>query len=429
MKKILIRGPALSQSGYGEHTRFVIRALRSRPDLFDVYLMNTAWGATSWLWENNEEREWIDQTLLKTIQYAQEGGIFDVSIQVTIPNEWEKIAQINIGVTAGIESTKIAPVWVQKSLLMDKIIVVSEHAKYGFQNSETIMTDPQIGKQLVAKVNCPIDVVGYPVKKVDIDKIKLDLKDDFNFLTVGTWIPRKNLENTIRWFVEEFHDQEVGLVVKTSLAKNSLRDREAASIRIKQLLLEYEERKCNVYLLHGDMSESEMTGLYNHPKIKALVSISHGEGFGLPMFEAAYNGLPVIAPAWSGQCDYLYIPEQSKKGKTKKIPMFTSIPYDVKMVQKEAVWEGVIQADSQWCFAKEWAYKKVLRNIVKEIGTAESKAKKLQKYLVNNFSKEIQYEKFVSACEPPAGWIESVIDDSMNLLMHDSHVSEDKTWT
>ena len=60
MKKVVVRGPALSQSGYGEHTRFVLRALRSKPELFDVYLLNIPWGNTGWIWEDNEDRQWID---------------------------------------------------------------------------------------------------------------------------------------------------------------------------------------------------------------------------------------------------------------------------------------------------------------------------------------------------------------------------------
>ena len=393
MRKVVVRGPALSQSGYGEHTRFVLRSLRSRPELFDVYLFNTPWGATSWVWEDNEERRWIDGVLQKTIEYGQRGGQFDVSLQVTIPNEWEKMAPINIGVTAGIETTKIAPVWVEKSMQMDKIIVVSEHAKHGFENTEYQAENKQTGEQFIAKVTCPIDVVGYPVKEIVPEKLDIDLKDDFNFLAIGTWIIRKNLENTIKWFVEEFYDQEIGLVVKTSLAKNCLRDREAAHIRLKSLLDEYKDRKCSIYMLHGDMTEQEITGLYQHPKIKAFISIAHGEGFGLPMFEAAYNALPVVSPAWGGQCDFLYMPVKNKSGKTKNTPMFTMVPYDIKPIQKEAYWEGVLQPDSQWCYAKEWAYKKALRSIVKEHGSAKSKAKKLQKYVKTKFTKENQYLK------------------------------------
>ena len=393
MKKVVVRGPALSQSGYGEHTRFVLRSLRSQPQLFDVYIINTPWGATSWLWEDTEERRWIDTMLQKTIQYAQKKGAFDVSLQVTIPNEWERLAPVNIGVTAGIETTKIAPVWVEKSLQMDKIIVVSQHAKYAFDNTEYSAQNQETGQQFMAKTTCPIEVIGYPVKNVIPKKPKLSLKDDFNFLVVGTWIVRKNLENTIKWFVEEFYDQEIGLVVKTSLAKNSLRDRHASAARLEELVKEYKDRKCNIYLLHGDMSEEEVHGLYCHPKIKSLISIAHGEGFGLPLFEAVYSGLPVVSPSWGGQCDFLFMPLKDKKGKVKNSPMFTSVPYDMKLIQDSAHWEGVLQKDSQWCFPKEWAYKKALRSLAKGHGAAKSKAKKLQKYIKEKFSETNQLSK------------------------------------
>ncbi len=411
MKKVLVRGPALSQSGYGEHTRFLLRALRSRQDIFDIYLLNVSWGQTGWIWEANEERQWLDFLLQKTIQHTQEGGQFDMSLQVTIPQEWEKLAPVNIGVTAGTETTKISPKWVEKTYMMDKIIVVSEHTKYGFVNTEYPAMNQQTGEQFTAKTNCPVDVVGYPVKEIEAEEVELQLENDFNFLTVGTWIPRKNLQNTIKWFVEEFHDQEVGLVIKTSLAKNCLRDREVVNTKLNQLLNEYANRKCNVYLLHGDMTEEEMAGLYKHPKIKALVSFTHGEGFGLPMFEAAYNGVPVVAPAWGGQCDFLYMNTKSKKGKEKKTPMFTTVPFEIKPIQKEAVWDGVLQTDSQWCFPKEWAAKKALRSVVKEYGAAQSKAKKLQNWVKKEYSQDKQFEKMVETICPDYEETANTIDD------------------
>jgi hypothetical protein len=216
-------------------------------------------------------------------------------------------------------------------------------------------------------------------------------------LTVGTFIPRKNLENTIKWFLEEFHDKDVGLVVKTSSANNSIRDRRHTLSRLDSIVNSYSSRddfKCKVYLLHGDFLEEEMTSIYKNPKIKALINISHGEGFGLPIFEAAYNGLPIITVDWGGQCDFLYVSSKDKKGNVKKTPMFTKIPYELKLIQPEAVWEGVLQADSQWAFPVEWACKKTLRNFYKNSGPALSKAKKLKKWISKEFSQENQYEKF-----------------------------------
>jgi hypothetical protein len=401
MKKVIVKGPALTQSGYGEHTRFVLRALRSQPELFDVYFVNINWGQTGWICEDTEERRWIDFLLGKTIQYTQQGGQFDISLQVTVPNEWQPMAPINIGVTAGIETTKIAPVWVEKSMHMDKIIVVSEHAKFGFDNTEYAATNNATGEEVMAKSTCPVEVVHYPVKNIEPADIELKLESDFNFLAVGTWIIRKNLENTVKWFVEEFYEQKVGLIVKTSLAKNCLRDRNATQQRLKQLLQEYEGRECKVYLLHGDMSEAEMTALYQHPKVKGMVSISHGEGFGLPLFEAAYNALPIIAPNWSGHVDFLHMPVKDKKGKIKSKAMFTEVAYDIKPIQNEAHWEGVIQKDSMWCYPKEWNFKKSMRLLQKNYGTPKSQAKKLQKWIIENFEESSQYQRMCDVIYKP----------------------------
>ncbi len=146
-KRILVQGPALSRSGYGEQTRFALRCLKSREDIFDIYLVPTSWGKTGWIWEENEEREWLDNIVKKAAIYNSTGNAFyDATLQVGIPNEWNKIAPINIGYTAGIETTKIAPQWIEKCFQMDHIITTSEHAKHGFENKTYQATDQNTGQ-------------------------------------------------------------------------------------------------------------------------------------------------------------------------------------------------------------------------------------------------------------------------------------------
>ena len=113
-KKIFLRGPLLTRSGYGEQARFALRSLRAHSDKFDIFIQPLEWGKTSWLQESDAEREWIDETIEKTIYHVQQGGTYDVSLQVTVPNEFEKLAPVNIGYTAGIETTKVAPQWIEK---------------------------------------------------------------------------------------------------------------------------------------------------------------------------------------------------------------------------------------------------------------------------------------------------------------------------
>ncbi len=394
-QKILIRGPVLSQSGYGEQARFAMRAIRSRSDLFDIFILPINWGQTGWVSLDNEERKWIDERIKATHAHTQSKGSFDISIQVTIPNEFENIASINIGYTAGIETTKVPPQWIQKVNQMDKIIVVSNHSKEVFEDTVYVAQHPTTGQSAKLECSCPIEVVNYPVRDFKKKKINLNLDYDFNYLAISQWGPRKNFDNLINWFIEENANKEVGLVLKTSIKNNSITDRQFTENKLKSIVSAHGDIKCKVYLLHGDMTEEELTGLYQDKKIKCLISTTHGEGYGLPLFEAAYNGLPVVVSGWSGHCDFLYMPDARRKGKKK--PMFASVEYDLQNVQKEAVWEGVIQADSQWAFPREESFKRRLREVRNEHPRFKKNAKKLQKYLVENFTEETMYGQFCNS--------------------------------
>ena len=155
--KVVVRAPALTRTGYGEHARFILRAMRQNPDL-DIYLIPVNWGQSAWIWEDNEERRWLDELVHKTAHYQQQpNASYDISVQVTIPNEWEKMAPLNIGVTAGIETTKVAPVWLEKANLMDKIIIVSEHSKNVFLNTTYQGTHNQTGQHVTLK--CDLSLI------------------------------------------------------------------------------------------------------------------------------------------------------------------------------------------------------------------------------------------------------------------------------
>ena len=401
-KKIIIKGPFLSRSGYGEQARFALRSLKTKEDIFDIYMINLRWGNTGWIWEDNEERQWIDERIKETVKYFEgfrKSNLppkFDMSLQITIPQEWEKMAPINIGYTAGTESTKISPQWIEKSMMMDKILVTSNHTRYAFDNTAYKAQNPKTGESVDFENHTPIEVVSYPVRQFDsCEDFKLELKHDFNFLCNAQWSPRKNIENTIKWWLEEFWDQEVGLIIKGNSASNSYMDRQFTGKRLQNLLKEFDDRKCSVYLLHGDLSDNELSSLYQHDKIKAFINLAHGEGFGLPVFEAAYYGIPVIAPDWGGILDFLYAPKKDKKGKEKRKSHFTKVDYDVRPIQKEAVWEPVLIKESMWCYPKQGSYKMGLRKVYKQYDIVRKEAEKLQKWLLKNFEESKMYENFV----------------------------------
>ncbi len=405
-RSVLLRAPVLTRSGYGEQSRFALRALRSREDLFDIYIQPLQWGSTSWINDEGEERQWIDAKIEKTIEYVQAGGQFDISLQVTIPNEWEMIAAKNIGYTAGIETTRVAHQWLEKGNMMDNIIVVSNHSKEVYEKTSYDATNTQTGEKVLLKLTTPVESVNYPVKNYEgMAALEMDLEYDFNFVTIAQMGPRKNLENTIRWFTEEFQDEEVGLVVKTNYAKNSQIDREIVHGRIMQIMADYPERKCRVYMVHGDMTDQEMHEIYLHPKIKAALSLTHGEGFGLPLFEAAYMGTPVIATGWSGQLDFL-CNEQGERN-------FYDVSFDLQPVPEPVVWEGVIVQDSMWAYPREISAKQQMRECYNDI-TSETECKSCEyaEELKERFSEDKMLAAFVSAMNVETDFdVESWLED------------------
>ena len=146
-----------------------------------------------------------------------------------------------------------------------------------------------------------------------------------------------------------------------------------------------------------------MRALYEHDKVKALVNISHGEGFGLPLFEAARHGLPIIAVGWSGQLDFL---RHNNKD------MFLKVNHELKQIQKHAVWDGVLMADSQWAYADQGSYKMALRMMFKKYDEFLKQAEELQGLVEEKFCDEVLFEGFCGSIYKPdpdlQNWLDSI---------------------
>jgi glycosyltransferase involved in cell wall biosynthesis len=313
---LLYQAPIATRSGYGDHARDLLHSIW-KLDKFEVKIISTRWGQTPMdaLSYENAFHKWIIDNVVPAPERKP-----DIFIQMTVPNEFQPIGHYNIGVTAAIETT-ISPLsWIQGCNRMDLIITVSEHSKRSL--IESIYSEHNRDTQQFIKnhqIEKPVEILfeGYDENDFatkDIQKVsELDeIKEDFAFLFVGHWLKgnvgedRKNVGILLKTFSLAFKNEKVkpALILKTSTASFSVRDREHIVRSIKNALGS-DYGKVSVYLLHGDLSAKQMNGLYNHKKIKAMVSFTKGEGFGRPLLEFSLTGKPVIASNWSGHLDFL----------------------------------------------------------------------------------------------------------------------------
>ena len=226
--RILVRGPALSASGYGEHCRFLIRSLLKNP-LCDLYVDNIKWGNLGFDLSVYDEIPELKDIINHTKQLVLPSRHFSIFPYKLLSQTNSKKSPLTIvGVTAGIEVDRVAKEWIEKCNEMDKIITISEHSKNTLEQ-----TVYQV-EQGILKLNTPVSVVPYPVLKTAESTIDLKLETDFNFLIFSLLGARKNIESTIGWFVEEFKDEEVGLVLKTAFINGTIKDRRRVEQHIKR---------------------------------------------------------------------------------------------------------------------------------------------------------------------------------------------------
>ena len=426
-KKVLLVGPVLSNSGYGEHARCVLRSLISNMEKFDIYILPKNWGNTSTDSEETPENKFILSTIRRTAQYK---GEYDISLQVSLPNEWQKLAKINIGLTAAVETDRCNPQWIQACNEMDKVIVVSEHAGKSFTNFKYPLQDKQGNNVGMLQLQKPYSVIGYPVKEHEDNNFSKNLNLPKNcFLSVLQGTPRKNLHALVKSFVEEFKDNEdVGLVLKMNLVKDSINDRQALIKNLNMMMETIEEsdqRKCKIFLLHGRLKEEELHSLYCDERIKAYVTTTHGEGYGLPVFEAAYSGLPVIAPNWSGYLDFLRAPVKNEKsGKTKRRSLFLKTKFELKDVHESCLMENIIIPNSQWAYVDESSLRKNMRKVLDSHSLYVKESKILKNYLEEEYSEEKIHQKFMNEIEkfyPELFVDDSLEDDDFALFMKENN--------
>lgn len=394
-KRLVFKGPVLTSSGYGVHARQLLRAVVESGE-YDVGVVAINWGRTPFVYDRSPEFERIFSLMRKHEDSLRLGAEYDVSVQVTIPNEFEKMARVNVGVTAGIEVDRVSPQWISKANeLVDLVVVPSTHSARTFLDTRYKLSDGRVVGLEKPLVVCPegVDVSVFNGEPVDSP---LELAPEFNFLAVGLGFERgfgedrKNLSTLVKWFCEVFKgEKSVGLVLKASMVNNSLTDFEGVRARVAEIKAAVGCGELpRVVVVHGRLSDKEMAALYKNPRIKALVSLTHGEGFGLPILEAAACGLPVVATNWSGHLDFLNV-----DGKRRFVP----IEHELAPIPKSAVWEGVMEDGSRWAYPKEGDAKLKLRKVVASYDKPREWAGELGARVREKFSLESVGRAFLDA--------------------------------
>jgi len=412
-KMIVVQGPVATRSGYGNHTRDLVRSLIAM-DKYDIHIISLPWGAcpmTALNAADPNDKPIIDRIVTKPMQQQP-----DIFIQVSVPNEFcispdgktpIKPGKFNIGVTAGVESNVMPPECLQGLNRMDLNIATSKHSADIILQTQYDQVDNKTQQKTgQLKNTSPIEVLfeGSDLniyKKVnELDKNVFDelneIPEQFCFLVCGHWIKgklgqdRKDIGMTIKTFIETFKNtsrsKRPALILKTSGATFSIMDREIVWQKIQNILEPYGDNHPSIYLLHGDFSDHEMNSLYNHPKVKAMVSFTKGEGYGRPLQEFSLSGKPIIASNWSGQLDFLH------KEYT------TLLPGQLTQVDNSAA-DRFILKDSKWFTVNYQFASKILKDVFKHYKKYLKLSRKQAHYVRTNFSLEKMTERFEDILE------------------------------
>ena len=385
-KKVLLRAPLLTNSGYGVHSRQLFTWLHERKDV-DLVVECLQWGRTSWLLNGKLENGTIGK-IMNCSQPFDKNEI-DISFQVQLPDEWdESLGKVNIGVTALVETDKCSSEWVEKCNKMDHIIVPSTFTKNVLKRSGVVSKPVTV---IPEWYNPEIENKSGLVETLDDERFNT-ITEPFTVLMIGTLTSqmqqddRKNIVNTIKWVSEEFSDKkDVAILIKTNFGKGTTEDKRLCTEYLKKVksvlgLGEYPKIK----LLHGNMKTKEVAALYSHKNIKMYVSATRGEGYGLPLVEAAASGLPIVVTGWSGHLQFL---DKDKIG---------CVDYNLKEISESRIDNRIFKKGFRWAEPLEASFKREIRKVYKDHNESKTKALEMMKNIQTNFDNTAikkQYDK------------------------------------
>ncbi len=380
-------------SGYGARSRdFVKSLIESKGEEWDIKILPQRWGETPWNFLSQDDL--LRQRFISGLQQQP-----DIWMQITVPNEFQKVGKFNVGVSAGIETTIYPAEFIQGSNRMDLNLVSSNHSKDVALSCQFEKKDKNTNQTVgVVKLEKPIEVLfeGLDLntycKNPQSSGLLKDIKEDFCFLYTGHWLngsfgeDRKNTALMIKTFLETFKGpgrKKPALILKTNHVNYSLLDREDILKKINDIKAQVSGNLPNIYLVHGELTDEEMNQLNNDPKVKSFVSFTKGEGYGRPLAEAAITGKPVIVSNWSGHIDFIH-PDYN-----------ILIGGELKNVHKSAA-NPFLLKESQWFNINTEIASRAMKDVFKNYKRYWEKSRKQTQYIKNNFSFDKMTEKLSS---------------------------------
>lgn len=366
---VTVSCPADTYSGYGARSRDFVRALIQKYPDWNIEILTQRWGNTRFGFLEDHGMDDLASRLVYNMTKQP-----DVFFQITVPNEFQKVGKYNIGVTAAIETTVVDASWIEGCNRMDLIIASSNHSKDVLTQTSYDRTDKRTGARLEPlKCTTPVEVLFEGVDlntyfKIDIYTPDTYIEESIDtipesqlLLFVGHWIQgdigqdRKNVGLLIKKFLEAYKNKKnpPALLLKTQQATSSIMDRSRIINRINNIKNSIGGNLPNIYLLHGDINDQDMNRLYNHPKIKGMISLTKGEGFGRPLLEFSVTSKPIIASGWSGHVDFL------------DSNLSTLLPGKLEQVHPSAVVDKMILRESQWFTPNEDSAVRAIKDLFK----------------------------------------------------------------
>lgn len=390
---LVFQAPIATRSGYGDHSRDILKSLFEL-DKYDVKIVPTRWGNTPQD-QINPQTEFGQKILQNIVTQLDKQP--DVFIQVSVANEFKRVAKYNIGITAGVETTVAPQEFIQGGNQMDLIITPSEFTKETLIKTVFTQMDKNTNQKIgELKLERPVEVLFEGVDTTIFNgkssKSILDSVDtDFNFLFVGHWLSgglghdRKDIGMMIKTFCTVFKglpkNQQPGLILKTSNAGFDVGTRERISKEIKTLSESFGDKCPPIHLVWGDLSEEELNSLYNDEKVKAMVMFTKGEGYGRPLAEFATTGKPIIVSNWSGYKDFL--PEENT----------VYLEGELKNVHESAANKFLLK-ESKWFYVDYTKAAQKIFDVHKNYKSHLQKSSGLKTNINSNFSLDKMTSKF-----------------------------------